>query len=87
VEIVRIAISDESLRYGGRDEYTAAGYDNVWCSVSYRIELRGVCPAACLAVCRALGRTVGQCAHRENDTTSQPWECSWGSRHQFLWRK
>jgi len=70
VEIARIAIRDESLRYGGRDEYTAAGYDNVWCSASYRIELRGVC--------RASDRTVGQCAHRENDTTSQPWECSWG---------
>jgi len=29
MEIARITIYDESLWYGDRDEYTAAGYDNV----------------------------------------------------------
>jgi len=78
MEIARIAIRGESLRYGDRDEYTAVGYDNVWRNASYRIELRGVCPVACRMVCRASGRTVGQCARRIDvaDTPSPPRECN-----------
>jgi len=74
--IARIAIRNESLRYGDRGKYTAACYDNVWRS-AYRIELRGVCPAACRAG-RASDRTVDQCAHCEDvaDISSQSRECS-----------
>ena len=35
MEIARIAIYGELLRYEGRDEYTAAGCDNI-CNAVYR---------------------------------------------------
>jgi len=40
--------------------------------------LQGVCLAACRVVYRALGRTVGQCARREDvaDTPNQSRECN-----------
>jgi len=58
MEIARIAVYDKSLWYGDRDEYIAAGYDNVWRNDVYHIMLQGTCHCTYRVVSCASDRMV-----------------------------
>jgi len=61
MEIAKIVIRSESLRYRGRDEYIVADYVLMYDVALLRIELWGVCPAVCRIVNRTPDKIVGAC--------------------------